>query len=155
LLLDPAQLLWAPLYYLAITTPFFLSGLCVGLMLTGTGPEARRLYAWDLLGAGTGCVLIIFAFEPLGGNGTGLATACTAASACWLLARLGGGSARALAELLVVGTAVAAVTADQWLPMRITATKVAGPTRSMQELLSDPHYHRMTEWNALSRLDVV
>lgn len=48
---------------------FIQSGVCVGLLLTRFPEHTNRLYASDLLGAASGCILIVVAlrmFEPVG-----------------------------------------------------------------------------------------
>jgi spermidine synthase len=64
--LDPLQLVWQPkqwlfmlLTYLLIAVPFFLAGGIVGIILTGAGERAHRMYAVDLLGAGGGALAIV------------------------------------------------------------------------------------------------
>ncbi|MBW1887045.1 MAG: SAM-dependent methyltransferase [Deltaproteobacteria bacterium] len=64
--LDPLQLIWQPaqwfnmlLSYLLMALPFLLAGGIVGIILTGAGREAHRMYAVDLLGAGCGALGII------------------------------------------------------------------------------------------------
>jgi len=64
--LDPLQLVWQPyqwfnmlLTYLLMATPFLLAGGIVGIILTGAGEQAHRMYAVDLLGAGCGALAIV------------------------------------------------------------------------------------------------
>ncbi len=63
--LDPLQLVWQPaqwwamlLTYLLIAVPFLLAGGIVGIILSGAGVQAHRMYAVDLLGAG--CWVLAF-----------------------------------------------------------------------------------------------
>lgn len=53
--------------YLITALPFFFSGLTVTLLLSRYLGGINRLYCWDLLGAGAGCLLIIGALQLLGG----------------------------------------------------------------------------------------
>ncbi len=53
--------------YLITALPFFFSGLSVTLLLSRHLSGINRLYCWDLLGAGAGCLLIIAALKLLGG----------------------------------------------------------------------------------------
>ena len=64
--LDPLQLVWQPnqwlsmlLTYLLMAVPFLLAGGIVGIILTGAGGQAHRMYAVDLLGAGCGALAIV------------------------------------------------------------------------------------------------
>ena len=56
---DFRQLLWLGLLYLLFFVPFFLAAICVGLAFTFRSAEASRIYFVDLLGAGTGAVIVI------------------------------------------------------------------------------------------------
>lgn len=64
--LDPLQLIWQPtqwfkmmLTYLLMAMPFLLAGGIVGIILIGSGEQAHRMYAIDLLGAGCGAFGIV------------------------------------------------------------------------------------------------
>ncbi|UCB48586.1 MAG: SAM-dependent methyltransferase [Deltaproteobacteria bacterium] len=64
--LDPLLLIWQPsqwlfmlLTYLLMAVPFLLAGGIVGIILTGAGERAHRMYAVDLLGAGCGALAIV------------------------------------------------------------------------------------------------
>lgn len=64
--LDPLQLVWQPdqwlkmfLTYLIMSAPFILAGGIIGIILTGAGEQAHRMYGVDLLGAGCGALAIV------------------------------------------------------------------------------------------------
>lgn len=64
--LDPLQLVWQPAQWLAMLAtyllmglPFLLGGGIVGIILTGSREKAHRMYAADLLGAGSGAVAVV------------------------------------------------------------------------------------------------
>jgi hypothetical protein len=64
--LDPLRLVWRGsewwtmlLTYLVMGLPFLLAGGIVGILLTGAGQEAHRMYAVDLLGAGCGALAVV------------------------------------------------------------------------------------------------
>lgn len=46
--------------YAVITVPFLVSGICICLALTRFTASVSRVYAADLAGAATGCVLVVF-----------------------------------------------------------------------------------------------
>ena len=58
------------LVYLACAVPFFFAGLCVSLAVKRMQADMGRLYFYDLLGAGLGCLLLIPLLDELGGPGT-------------------------------------------------------------------------------------
>ncbi|MCL4298931.1 MAG: hypothetical protein KJ077_24555 [Anaerolineae bacterium] len=70
LALERSQLVWLALYYLALTTPFFFSGLVVGVTLAAWPEQAGSLYAANLLGSGLGPPLALVSLATVGGPGT-------------------------------------------------------------------------------------
>ncbi len=70
LALERSQLVWLIFYYLALTAPFFFSGLLIGATLTAQPGQAGSLYAANLLGAGLGPPLALFSLALVGGPGT-------------------------------------------------------------------------------------
>ena len=65
--IEIGQLLLLTALYLATALPFFFSGLVVTLMFGRFHRHIGRLYFFDLLGAGTGCLLIILVLKLVGG----------------------------------------------------------------------------------------
>jgi len=51
------------LTYVVISVPFVFSGVCVCLALTKFPQQVSKLYAADLAGAATGCILLIYTLE--------------------------------------------------------------------------------------------
>jgi hypothetical protein len=70
LLADQRQLLFMPLYYVVISVPFFCSGLALALLFTRGARQVNRLYAFDLFGAGLGCVALAVVMPVCGGSGS-------------------------------------------------------------------------------------
>ena len=56
---DPTQFARLAILYLVFFVPFFFAAFCIGLAFTCWRGEARRIYFFDLLGAGSGATLII------------------------------------------------------------------------------------------------
>ena len=64
--LNPAQQIpLMILFYGGVTAPFFLAGLCISIALKALSHKVGRLYFFDLLGAGIGCFLVVFAINAL------------------------------------------------------------------------------------------
>lgn len=72
--------------YLMASTPFFVGGTCLSVLLSRAGQQVNRLYFVDLLGAGAGCLLIIPALNYLGGVTALLTASVTAAAAALMFA---------------------------------------------------------------------
>lgn len=56
---DPQQFLHLTALYALFMVPFFFAATCLGLAFTFRGAQAGRIYRFDLIGAGTGALLII------------------------------------------------------------------------------------------------
>jgi predicted membrane-bound spermidine synthase len=155
LLSERRQLALLPVYYAALTAPFYLAGTTVALILMRSTAAASRLYAWDLGGAGVGAALVVAAFGPLGGSGTVLACAAVAAAGAACLGL--GVSRRAVAAgaALAVACGALALAGERVLPVRVTENKLVGEAVPVARLLADPTRRLLTRWNALGRIDVV
>lgn len=153
--LSAAQWLYLPLAYLAVSLPFFASGLTIAALLTRYARAVDRLYLFDLVGAGLGSLLVAALLPAFGGSGTIAAAAALAAVGAALVAwdadrRLGiAGAAMAAAIAALVPFA------DRALPLRISQDKVAANGVPIARVLEDPKITLHTAWNTLSRVDVV
>ena len=56
-------------YYLGVTAPFFLAGICISAALRSYSRQVGRLYFFDLVGASLGCLIVVFAIEQFGTPG--------------------------------------------------------------------------------------
>jgi predicted membrane-bound spermidine synthase len=97
--------------YVAAAAPLLCSGFAISLAISSAGPDIGRIYMFDLVGAGVGCVLLVPAIGALGAPGAllvvaGLGAAAAllfalAARASWPRFRLAAGVAAALALALL------------------------------------------------------
>jgi hypothetical protein len=81
---DPSN--WSlALVYFTTALPFFVSGAIVSLAVSETIERVNRVYFFDLMGAGAGCLLLIPFLNQFGGPSTVLAVAIVfaAAGAIW------------------------------------------------------------------------
>ena len=67
---DPVQLKNMIQYYGVLLIPFFFSGLTIGLLYARYSKNISRFYLFDLVGAGMGCLLILFLIPGIGGEST-------------------------------------------------------------------------------------
>ncbi|RLB54049.1 MAG: hypothetical protein DRI34_12565 [Deltaproteobacteria bacterium] len=146
---QPLQWLWLPLCYLAVSLPFFFSGLTISAILTRHAARIHGLYLFDLAGAAGGSLLVVACLPVLGGSGTVLAAAALAAAGGalvgWPLWRRWSLAGAALAVLLLL----LAPGADSWLPVRISSNKIFGA------IIGDSQRNLYSTWNTISRIDVV
>jgi hypothetical protein len=87
---DVNQLLFIVLYYIILSVPFIFSGLTIALALTTMAEKAGRVYASDLLGAGSGPAIALLMFPLLGGEGVILASSAGGFIASWFILKATG-----------------------------------------------------------------
>jgi len=136
-------------YYAAITTPFFLAGLCMSVALTTLSRHVSRLYFFDLAGAGLGCLLVVFVISAISPPG-GVVVAAIAVSVAGVLfaAPRGRGAAVVPAWGTVVVT-VLGVVAFSFLAILPSPEKFLYAFLSKPGAAIDPGYH----WSAVFRTD--
>ncbi|MBK8480473.1 MAG: hypothetical protein IPL40_04790 [Proteobacteria bacterium] len=149
LLADARQLVYGPLYVLALAAPFVCSGLIAALLLGRHPAQAGTIYLFDLVGAGVGALLLV-AVMPAG---VSTAIAVSAALACAAAAVFATGRARrgvSAGLALLLGLCCVA---ERALPLRISPTKRLG-TQPIAAALGSRH-RLYTGWNTFSRVDVI
>lgn len=140
-LVDPSQLLWGPLYYVVLALPFGCAGLGLSLLFTRHAAGASRLYAWDLAGAGVGCLLLLAVMPAVGGSGAVLLASALGLTAAALFAP---GRRQTVALVALAGiVAGAAPFGDRLLPIAITPLKFRPAIAPLE-----------THWNSASRVEV-
>lgn len=157
---DPRQAVILVAHYLALASPFFFSGLAVGILLTASPQDAGRTYGVNLLGSAMGCALALAAPAWLGGEGVVTLSAALAALAALIghidltgLARTVR-SAPALLMLLFCGYDLGARLAG-W-PTATAMELRLSPYKGLSYALQYPDAAIIfQEWNAFSRVDVV
>ncbi len=156
---ERVQLLWLALYYLALTAPFFFSGLAVGAALVVRPEEASRVYGANLFGSGLGPPLALLALAAVGGPGTVFGVAWLGSLAFLLLVWPGRQASRnALRRyyLPISGSLLAVVCGllflfpPAWADIRLT------PYQSLSQALLYPGSRiALQKWNAFSRIDII
>lgn len=148
ILQDSKQLFYFLLYDLLLMIPFFFSGSAVALILRAYPVRAGRLYAFDLVGAALG-TLLVFVALPAGGARGAIALAATLGFVASALLAPTVGMRRGLAIAAVANLALVAM--PSLLPdVRLDATKPV-----VNEVQNRGGKHVVSRWNALSRIDVV
>jgi spermidine synthase len=159
---ERVQLLWLALYYLALTAPFFFSGLAVGTALVVRPEEAPRVYGANLFGSGLGLPLALLALAAVGGPGTIFGVAWLGSVAFLILVwgkphkrradlsrPYAGNLGRIVGGILFV-VCGALFFAPSWADIRLT------PYQSLSQALLYPGSRiAYQKWNAFSRVDVI
>ena len=154
------------LHYVALATPFFFSGMAVGLLLTVFPRSAGQTYAVNLLGSALGCVIALAAPPYLGGEGTVMLSSGLAMfGALVCLGKHNQGSSRSIAAQAAPTIIAALLLVTAVLDLGLRLSEHSGlpflelrlsPYKSLSYTVQQPGteviYRR---WNAFSRLDVV
>ena len=147
LLAESRQLLWMPLYYVAVAAPFYASGLAIALLFTRGAGEIGRLYAFDLVGAAAGCAAVAIVMPALDGAGAIAAAGGIGALSAVVFAPPSprGRLAGALALCLSLSLGVLATRGEATMPIATT------PGKRPPRALPPPLY---TAWNTFSKVQV-
>jgi hypothetical protein len=143
---EPRQILFFAAYDVLMLIPFFFSGTTIVLLLRSHPARAGRLYAFDLIGAAAGTVLLFSVLPLAGARGAVALSALLGAIASVCLA-----PARRLRTLAALGAlpCLLFVCMPRWLPdIRMDSSK---PVRADIEHGAALVFSR---WNALARIDV-
>src|SRR6266576_882265 len=141
---DHRQFYFMPIYFLLVAVPFFCSGLAISLLLTRGSKEINRLYAYDLLGAGVGCVLVAVVIPRFGGTGSVLLAAFVGGLAAVCFAWPARRALATAATLVSVILLAASFYGETVIPIHVSANKLR---RGINSIYS--------AWNTLSFVQVV
>jgi hypothetical protein len=86
-LLTKSTLLMLPVVYIICAIPFFFAGLCISLSLSHLTENVSKLYFSDLLGASSGCLLVILFMHFLDGPTAVIGISFLAALAAFFFAK--------------------------------------------------------------------
>ena len=131
---------------LELALPFVPAGVALTLALTRAGLPAGRAYGIDLLGAASGCALVIPVLAVLDAPSAALLAAALAALAAALFARAAGGKLRALVWVGLGLLGLTLVNASQPFPPLRPAW-----VKGMHE---DVSYFDSIRWNSYSRVSI-
>ncbi|ODS56390.1 MAG: hypothetical protein ABS36_08355 [Acidobacteria bacterium SCN 69-37] len=107
--LTTMEVLPVAVFTIVLAVPFVLSGVLVTLALTRLGGPIGRIYAWDLIGAATGCLLVIVLLDRMNLTSAFFVAAAAAALAAWSFHRGAGLAHGRRALVLAVTCALVAV----------------------------------------------
>ena len=146
---DARQPLYLLLLYLLLAVPFLFAAICIGLTFARHGAAAHRVYSFDLLGAASGCLLIVlllFLLPPMAAlRAVGLLGLAASALAVWHF-RLRPGWLLPLLAIL----ALAAALPSSWTELRIS------PYKSLRQTLLIPETRVVEErFSPLGMLTIV
>jgi spermidine synthase len=152
---NPEQLLYLAALYVLFTIPFFCGANCIGLALACFGERIGPVYCWNLIGSGIGALAVVGALFLFSPSETLRLVAGLGLVAAGLVCFEGKGSARRLAGVVFLGSAVVvtAFAPSSWTALvlseykglqttlRIPGTEVVGEYSSPLGLLSVVRSH--------------
>lgn len=163
---DRRQVAILLLNYFALATPFFFSGMAVGLLLAVFPHSSGQTYAANLLGSALGCLIALAAPSSLGGEGTVvLSSGLAALGAITCLGRGGQRTSHSMAGHVLAVTLAALLLGIATLDLGLRLFGRSGlpglelrtsPYKSLSYALQQPGAEVIfRRWNAFSRIDVV
>ena len=150
----PRELISLTMYYLLLFLPFYFSGMVIGMALKQYRRDINRLYFYDLIGAGLGCFIVVYAIGIFGGPGT-LALVSSLAALSSLIFTAGKSKIlKTLRWVTLVAACAATFVFAVYSPNVIKTSKGAlFLWLGAKQANKIPDYD-FTEWGALTRLDV-
>ncbi|MCB9751825.1 MAG: hypothetical protein H6713_17765 [Myxococcales bacterium] len=133
--------------FLLAATPFLFGGAAIALAILRRPARIGRLYAWDLVGAGLGCLLVIPALHWFGGP---QALVLAGAVACLAAVVFFGRRSRVTPYALALALGLGALASSQ-LGARVFALRVAKGL-DLRNPFVKPEW---TRWNAHSHVAVL
>ncbi|MEE9613447.1 MAG: hypothetical protein V3W31_00650, partial [Thermodesulfobacteriota bacterium] len=157
LLFDPVKAAWSRsefgkilAQYLMLSIPFVFSGAIVSAAIRAMSERVHRLYLADMVGAGTGCVLILLVLTVSGGEGAVIVAAFLFFTAALLFRTPSRLIEAALPASALILLALAAFLPGNWLEARVS------PYRDLSAALNFPGGRVLeTVHSPSGRLDVV
>ena len=145
----PETILRLAVSYIVLAFPFFASGLCVGLILSKMTAHGGKIYFFNLLGSGIGCLAVILAIPLFAPAGTIVIAAIMGSLAALCFNWKKSAWISVVALLVVVGELLFIVKVNDVVSFKIAPSKALAHFMEMKEK------PLLTRWNTFSRLDVL
>jgi len=143
------------LTYSTAVFPYFFSGWILGVIYRERADDIHSLYFLDLLGAGTGCLLVLGLITPIGAVGlvqvTCLLVAVPILAGHWFSARKAGSVGFLVAITVVCGTLFEA---RHQIDRHIFPDDSKAFSIKLADVKEGPSIE-LTEWNSIARTDIV
>ncbi|MCO6437175.1 MAG: hypothetical protein J5J06_08820 [Phycisphaerae bacterium] len=137
--------------YFVIAVPFVFSGICMAAALTRFPSQVGQLYAADLIGAATGCILVVLMLPFSDGPTTVLFIAAIAGMGAWCFA-LDAGQRQVRRATLTVALSIAAFALLHAELVRLQSPLIRLMWVKGQLESPPPLYEK---WNSFSRVTVL
>jgi hypothetical protein len=142
IMLEPWRISYISIYYIVLSLPFLLAGLVISLYLSQDSQNAGKMYGFNLAGSAVGC-LLIFAFSVTGSRIILVSSLLGAVGSLFFAEK----TQRIIPLLVIIALLI--------LPSTLFDLTIS-PYKSLSLALNYPEARILdTEWNAVSRVDVV
>jgi spermidine synthase len=139
--------------YLSAGLTMLCSGLAISLAIAGARERIGQVYAFDLIGASLGCILIIPAVSAFGGPGAVVACGAVAALSACLFALSSGDTVPRQARLGASAVAAAMAAVLFMLAAHESDAKRFGTARNPEKFLGNRQV-LFEKWNSFSQITV-
>lgn len=150
---NPVNLIKFVIFYLFLALPFFCGGCVMSAVISRKSEIVQKLYFFDLIGAGTGCIIVVFLISYLGGQGIIIISSLFSSLAAVVASRaLPQAEARRKSFaiiLFMIGLALIIPVAKWVFPIPLPPDKALN--HYMKEKGSKIIF---SQWNSFSRIDV-
>lgn len=163
---EPIQLGYLAIYYLALTTPFFLAGAVIGALLAADPYPSNQVYAANLSGSGLGAIIALVGLTWISPSGIVLIAAGVGVAAAIAFSPGHGSPVSAAAPepeprstlhawQFALYLLLAALFLGALVPPAVLDVRVS-PYKTLSTLQRYPDTHiTYTDWNAYSRVDAI
>jgi hypothetical protein len=147
---ESRQLLYLVVYYLSLAIPFLFTGLALGVALSKMPSQAGKLYSFNMLGSGLGCLLVLVSPPLFGCAGTVVLAALVGLAAVCIFSVNSSKLLLSLASAGGIGLILLIISLPGTFEVKMS------PYKSLSQVLLHPQTQILrTAWNAFSRVDVV
>jgi len=151
-----SQVTYLPLFMFLFSIPFFFVGVIISTAFSAFAHVAGRLYAFDLIGASTGAILVVLFLSLLGGEGTALLVGLIATICTVIFSITTKNRKKILISLVFVVFASSLVAINESTQVFSIPTDPTANKDLPIFLRENPGSHiARTQWNSFSRIDVV
>ena len=150
-LFTPLNLVKFVIFYLFLALPFFFQGCVMSALMSRRRELIQKIYFFDLIGAGAGCLVVVFLISFLTGQGVVILSALMSAGAMLLLLKIAPGSERknfTPALLYALGLLIILPAAARVFPVPLPKDK------ALYHFIHQKDARVLdTIWNSFSRVD--
>lgn len=138
-----------------LVLPYFFAGLFLSIVMAKRAQDIGRIYFFNLVGSGIGCVVVYPLLRPFGVEvivaGCAATTALTAAALAWTAGRI----SRASSSVLAVACLLALPFAEALFPFQPDPRDLYGMARdALAKEDSTPPEREHASWDPISRVEV-